>query len=1157
MNELMKKFTAGLVGLAMVLTLVPAVTMTARAEEAAEPTVEELLATIAELNATIAELNATIAELRAAQDPDPDPAVAIEGIPAGFTFDRNLRRGMSGDDVKYLQIILNTDVDTQLAETGVGSAGQETIFFGPLTHAAVVRFQEKHIDEILTPLGLTAGTGFVGPSTRAKLNAMLAVPVEEVPVEEVPVEEVPVEEVPVEEVVVLDPGLAVSLAVDTPAPTTIIAGQALAELARFSFANGDEAEVKVTRLVLRRIGVSADATLDAVYLYDGVKRLTEIGSVSLGNITFVDAAGIIRIPAGETKTISVKANIADGSAGQTIGVAIVAADNVVSDATAITGNFPINGNLMSIAGVDLAGLDVKDIGPGLREIGPGVMDYIVWESSLRVETRTVNLSSLRLTQRGNVDEDDVQNFRLILDGSQIATAVLIDNVLLFDMSADPVALRVGSRRLEVKADIIGGAGRNLRLSLRRDIDIVAADSELKVNIPVEVIGIRTSGPINIGTGTMTVARAVDSPTGDVVKGGTDVVLARYTLKAFGEDIRIEELRVGHNLPSPIGGTANSRILRNGRILVNGVQFGSTAHIPAAGHVYTGTLIVKPGSPVTVEVRADLYTVAAVVDGTSIPGADIPAGASLTITLMERTGNAETLTSLESVNVPAANVDGFPLTVKEGDLTVAKQAGFGDRNVVAGATEFTVARFVVKAGAVEAVNITGIEVDLAVGGGLDLANVSNLRVSESARVIARPVASDNSFPVNIVLEPNTTKVIDVLIDFAADAPTGGTLRADLRISAATGVETMKDVACIEPTLGPLVTVATGDLSHALDVATPRKAIVLGGTTVEVARYEFAAVHEGFTITDVEIQVVDLADHPAVVQMALEYTDKDGRAVTTPLVDMVGGKAIFGGLTMYVPADKEADLIVKARFNDVALGAASTGLDPVFRLAEYKSRSDTGDIATVTPTDNRDSKPMVLRKSVPTLASSAIPTLLMGGTRAIYGFTVSADSAGSIEWQQVKFDVIGSLAGNSIGSDDVTPITDRITTIVTGEVATDTAAITSLEVWDMAVNAKVAGTTTVSNTADGSVVTFVADSPQRISAGAAVTYELRGTIGVSVKVGDNISTRIKDEATAVVKGAANSAAVGAASFTWSDRSPGNDWTNDYLVPGIPTASITLSR
>ena len=44
--------------------------------------------------------------------------------------------------------------------------------FGSLTRLAVIRFQEKYKSEILTPIGLSFGTGVVGPATRAKINQL-------------------------------------------------------------------------------------------------------------------------------------------------------------------------------------------------------------------------------------------------------------------------------------------------------------------------------------------------------------------------------------------------------------------------------------------------------------------------------------------------------------------------------------------------------------------------------------------------------------------------------------------------------------------------------------------------------------------------------------------------------------------------------------------------------------------------------------------------------------------------------------------------------------------------------------------------------------------------------------------------------------------------
>jgi len=91
-------------------------------------------------------------------------------IPAGASsLTRALKVGSTGADVKLLQIILNSDPDTQIALAGAGSPGLETMKFGALTLRALEKFQIKHGIAKKGEIGF----GTLGPRTRAKLNELI------------------------------------------------------------------------------------------------------------------------------------------------------------------------------------------------------------------------------------------------------------------------------------------------------------------------------------------------------------------------------------------------------------------------------------------------------------------------------------------------------------------------------------------------------------------------------------------------------------------------------------------------------------------------------------------------------------------------------------------------------------------------------------------------------------------------------------------------------------------------------------------------------------------------------------------------------------------------------------------------------------------------
>ena len=126
-------------------------------EEEEKKPVSEM--TIAELKAEITRIAGLIADLQA-------QLIELFGVTTG-TLTTNLEYDDSGDDVELLQTWLAKDAEVYPEAIVSG-------WFGSLTKAAVILFQNKYADEVLAPWNLTAGTGYVGSTTRDKLNALYA-----------------------------------------------------------------------------------------------------------------------------------------------------------------------------------------------------------------------------------------------------------------------------------------------------------------------------------------------------------------------------------------------------------------------------------------------------------------------------------------------------------------------------------------------------------------------------------------------------------------------------------------------------------------------------------------------------------------------------------------------------------------------------------------------------------------------------------------------------------------------------------------------------------------------------------------------------------------------------------------------------------------------
>ncbi len=690
---------------------------------------------------------------------------------AGITFSRTLSLGATGTDVKCLQAILNLSADTQIAASGTGSAGYESTYFGSLTKAAVIKFQNKYASEVLTPVGLTAGTGLVGAKTNAKLNAMLTAGAGTGTGTGTGTVVLPTAA-----------GLTVSLATDTPFAATIVAdagtgGQALIPFTKFVFSTPAGTTAKVTTLKFNRGGISSDSDITNAYLYDGSTKLAEMTSFSTGVITFTNAAGLFTVSG--SKTITLKADLySESAAGKTISLSIAAATNVVSDASAINGTFPMTGNTMTVAVVtDLGRLSVVTTTNSMV-VDPGLNGFEAARFTLTAANQKIKISSFKVYQLGSINKTDIANLALYVGSTQLGstvTALDADGAATFDFSAAPYEIPSGVvRTLSLKVDVIGGSTRTMQFSLQKSADVVAVDTNYNVSVRPDsgVAGTfttQTSSAVAINAGNLVISRATDSASGNVALNGTNVSVAKFNVKAVGENVKVTSMKVLVASTSVGAYTA----IDNVKIYFDGVQVGTTVDHQYNTSTVTLLFTVPVGETKTLEIKADIKGTA----GTTA----VANGQTLQAKFEALASNAQRMVSLGSFNFPTADQTGNTLTISAAALTAAKNLSIGDITTVYNVNETTLGSFLVTAGAAEGVDISRITISSGAANATTTAAqslgsaFSNLKLFYGGTQLGATVVPNTSdaaatfysfYPQNFSLVAGQTVQIDVKGDVLA-------------------------------------------------------------------------------------------------------------------------------------------------------------------------------------------------------------------------------------------------------------------------------------------------------------------------------------------------------------------------------------------------------
>ncbi len=1017
---------------------------------------------------------------------------------ACFTFTRDHEMGDSGGEVMQIQKFLNSH-GAQVAASGAGSPGNETTYFGSLTRAAVSKFQASN--------GITPTAGYWGPISRAKANSMCTsnggtgTPV-------------------------TGNGLKVMLASDSPSSAVLVQNQGIGELAKFTFSNPTSSSVNVTNLGFNRIGVSNDSTLENIYLFNGNARITDPAGISGGSFNFNNSNGLFTIPAGSSVTISVRADIADSSNGQQVGVQLKSVN--ASTALDSSVSLPISGSMLPISAAEIATATWNGTPtPTGAEFAPS-NDVTLFQASLNVNNNPVWLRSLQFENRGSTSDSDFQNLKLYVRGVQVGnTASVSNDMVVFDLGSNPVKLETGTHEVRLVGDIVGGSGESFDFEIRRGTDILLVDSELNQPLSPSTPNDATENTVE-GVG-LSVVKANSSPNSNVAVGATNVLWGRYEFRATGDNLKIEEISVGLDGTGSANGTMD-----NVRVMLNGAQVGSTQDITASSTEFSlgSSMILTAGQTAIVEIYGDAK---------SSSGTNFSDGDTIQMKVTVEKANTEGMSSGDRLASDITDKQANAITVSSSSFSGTKFSGYGDQTMVPGANNARIGSFTLSTGSTEGVNVNSIRVDFAQSMTSTLTDLRLVDNSNGQQIGSSKssVSSTNTFSVNIPMGVSQTKTIDVYANIQSGA-NNGTITATVdTTTGGTGASTGQSVSIDDTTL-QTITLGSGTLTVTRDAGTPVNSNVIAGTNgVQVGKFNFAAANSSYTVQEVKVKVpADAAT--SVANVTLSYKDSTGATKTaSQALDLSSGSetyatATFTGLSFYVPLNDSADLDVTVDIPTIANGAKSGAAvsvvldaDEGFKAVDAANNQDTSlagsDVAS-TASSGYGTK--YVKKSVPTVTrlSTGYSGTVAAGT-GLYRFTITADAAGSIDWRKVSF----TVATNGV------TITDWKLYDVTGG--------SSVQINDNAAN-PVGSTLSVCPGTSCAI-----GEAQEVGAGATKTYELRAdTVTGWGDDSDSVSISFTEDTSAITNAAAASVT---GNMIWSDRSATghstttSDWTNGYLV------------
>ncbi len=1083
---------------------------------------------------------------------------------------RSLSQGMTGADVKDLQVFLNSNAATQVAASGAGSPGGETTFFGGLTKAAAIKFQAANG---VSPIGI------VGPATRAAIakvcggstggstggNTGGTVG-----------------------------GQVTVSAAAQPVNSLAVASAARVPFTTFTLTNNSSSPVVINSVTVQRTGLGVDANFSGVVLLDS--NGLQIGNSKTFNSNHqanVADTGFT-LAAGASMTYTVAGNIAAAAtaqSGQVVSLAVVA----INSSAVISGSLPITGasqtinTTLTLGSVSTTTSSV--VPPTSTTHTQNIGDTGVRFAGLKFtagSAEDLKLYSIRWRQIGSGSSVDVGNVITNVGGTIYPTTV--DSTGKYYTTVFPGGIMIPKGNnvdAYIQGDLLGSnsAGRTIQFTIDRVTDVYFVGQTYGYGVTPS----GTSQPwftgdsfsISAGTATtLSKSNATADAAQNIAVNVPNQPLGGFITNFLGEPVSITGLTI--TVASSSNDGASVTPLSSVSIVnENGAVVSGPVDQSAASLTFSDTITFPTGIH-TYHVRGKVAT-----------GAVNNQTFTLTVTPSNWT-NPTGQVSGNSISISNAAFALNAMTVRAATTSITVSSNPTAQNVVAGTQGFTFAKIQLDASqSGEDIRYSSLPLSFT-GANTPAGQLSNCQLFDGATAIVNgsrvinslSASAANSFVFDnaLVVPKGTVKELSVVCNISSGA-TNQTFIFGISSTysySATGVTSGVSITpSVTTATGGTMTVASGSATVAVDSSSPSYALKAAGSAgVTSTVLKFRANNEALNLNKIGLTLTNSGNTKSTGAAGNSGTNGGSSDIVMAYIysgSTLVGTATFTGtgttatstLSTPVALAKDADTLLTVKLDLAAIGVSSPGgvgdvikVDPLNFEASGASSGTTVTGPTATNTVTTGAAGIQMFKSYPTFAAGpATATNPNGSAQPLKKFSITANSAGSVGLYQIAVSIATSSA------------TVRNLKLFA---FTDSSYSTPANV-SGTTGGQFGGTAELSAIADiaAPTVTFYQSTPLQVSAGATMYFTLIGDVAPvgSATNWTITSTVLGDSATSsspagwnatttpgrkgVVSGVATT--TSGSDFFWSDNATSTattadiDWFNGYSVPGLSSSGF----